>query len=119
MEIFEDQIGQAGEIDWDEELSEIVEYLKTVVGLKSKNLHIFRKIIQNSDKSKARNHKKSKTTPKNVMTDLDKSDAHFSEVQQGTKQVGNWQVGLEKSEEDEMVSSGKSKEMVNKKIKKY
>ena len=35
------------------------------------------------------------------MRDLDKSDAHFSEVQQGTKQVGNWQVGLEKSEQDE------------------
>ena len=51
--------------------------------------------MQNSDKS--RNHKKSRTTPKNVMRDLDKSDAHFSEVQQGTKQVGNWQVRLEKS----------------------
>ena len=46
------------------------------------------------------------------MRDLDKSDAHLNEVQQGTKEVGNWQVG------DEMVSSGESKEMVNKKIEK-
>ena len=98
-ELMEDQIGQAGEIDWEEELSEIVEYLKTVVGLKSKNPHIFRKIMQNSDKS--RNHKKSRTSPKNVMRDLDKSDAQLSEVQQGTKQVENWQIG---------------NEMVNKKI---
>ena len=90
MDSFEDQIGQAGEIDWEEELYEIVKYL---IGLKSKNIHIFRKIILNSDKS--RNHK-SRTTPKNATRDLDKSDAHFSEVQQGTKQVGNGQVRLEK-----------------------
>ena len=80
--------------------------------MKSKNLDIFRKIIQNSGKSEARNHEISRTT--NVMRDLDKSDAQCStqnfsleigsaydnlrteleelvniEVQQGTKQVGN------------------------------
>ena len=114
VESFEDQIGQAGETDWEEELPEIVEYF---IGLKSKNLHIFRKIIQNSEKS--RNHKKSRTTPKTATRDLDKSDAHFSEVQQGTKQVGNWQVRLEKSEKEEMVSSGESKEMVNKKSRNF
>ena len=48
-----DQIRQAGEIDW-----EIVEYWKTVDGLKSKNLDIFRKIIQNGGKSEARNHER-------------------------------------------------------------
>ena len=62
--------------------------------------------------------KKSRTTPKTATRDLDKSDAHFSEEQQGTRQVGNWQVRLEESEKEEMVSSGESKEMVNKKIAK-
>ena len=61
VDSFEDQIGQAGEIDWEEELYEIVKYL---IGLKSKNIHIFRKIILNSDKSS--NHKKSRTTQKNL-----------------------------------------------------
>ena len=85
VDSFEDQIGQAGEIDWEEEL---YEYLKTVMELKSKNLYIFRKIVQNSEKF--RNHK-SRITPKTDPRDLDKSDAHFSEEQQGTRQVGNWQ----------------------------
>ena len=102
-ESFVDQIRQAGEIDWEEEL---YEYLETVMELKSKNIHMFRKIVQNSEKS--RNHK-SRITPKTDPRDLDKTDAHFSEEQQRTRQVGNWKVLLEESEKEEMVSGGDSK----------
>ena len=98
VESFEDLIRQEGETDWEEE---IYEYMETVMELKSKNLHIFRNIVQNSEKS--RNHK-SRITPKTDTRDLDKSDAHFIEVRQGTKQIGNWQVRSEESEKDENVS---------------
>ena len=48
------------------------------------------------------------------MRDLDNTDACLSEVQDGTKQVGSWQVGLEKCEQDQMVSGReKSQESVN------
>ena len=49
---FEDLIGQEGETDWEEE---IYEYIETVMELKFKNLHIFKKIVQKREKS--RNHK--------------------------------------------------------------
>ena len=95
--------------------------MKTVVGLKSKNLHIFRKIIQNSEKS--RNHKKSRTTPKTATRDLDKSDAHFSEEQQGTRQVDNWQIRLEEAPKLSSESFEQSKKdalnLVTPKIEKF
>merc|ERR1711947_24718 len=40
---------------------------------------------------------KSRIIPKTDPRALDKADAHFSEEQQGTRQVGNWQVRLEEA----------------------
>ena len=47
VESFEDLIGQEGETDWEEE---IYEYMETVMELKSKNLHIFKKLVQKRKK---------------------------------------------------------------------
>ena len=108
--------------DTQEPQTEIDQQLKLVV----ENRHMVRNIniehikqqikeelqIKNVKQHKARNHERSKTRPTNLTANtldrrgLDETDARLnqlSEVQHGTK-LFSWQVGLKKSQEDQMVS---------------
>ena len=73
--------------------------------------------IKNVKQHKARNHARSKTRPTNLTVNTldrrgwDKTDARLnqlSEVKHGTK-LFSWQVGLKKSQEDQMVSGEREK----------